>query len=60
MYEYEEPKKLTDNDALNELNENVKELNQKMSFFYWISIVGLALLILNFLITIIAPYVSYA
>lgn len=53
---YEEPEKLSDNEALNELVESVKNLNKKVSLFYWLAILGIVLLIIDFIL----PFVSYA
>ena len=47
---YKEPPKLNDNDALNEILENVKSINKRVGFFYWVSIIGIVILVINLII----------
>ena len=53
---YEEPEKLNDNDALNQILENTKSINKKLGLFYWLVILGIILLVIN----AILPHVSMA
>ena len=53
---YEEPEKKSDNDALNQILEEVKGINKKVSFFHFLVIIGLIL----FIVSLIFPYVSWA
>jgi len=53
---YDEPKKKTDNEALNQILEEVQGINKKVRLFYWLVIIGLIL----FIVSLILPYVSWA
>ena len=53
---YESPKKLNDNDALNEILENVQSINKKVGLFYWLAIIGIILSLINSIL----PYVKMA
>ena len=45
---YDEPKKKTDNEALNQILEEVQGINKKVRLFYWLVIIGLILFIIWF------------
>jgi len=51
---YESPKKLSDNEALNEIVDNVKSINKKISLFYYLAILS----ILLYVLTLIIPHIS--
>jgi hypothetical protein len=51
---YEELKKKSDNEALNQILEEVQGINKKVGLFYWLAIICILLLI----ISLIMPYVS--
>jgi hypothetical protein len=51
---YEEPEKKSDNEALNQILEEVQGINKKVGLFYWLAIICILLLI----ISLIMPYVS--
>ena len=51
---YEELKKKSDNEALNQILEEVQCINKKVGLFYWLAIICILLLI----ISLIMPYVS--
>ena len=53
---YEEPEKKSDNDALNQILEEVKDINKKVSFFHFLVIIGLILTIVSLIMT----YISWA
>lgn len=50
---YESNKK-SDNDALNEILDNVESINKKVGLFYYLAILAIIL----YIISLIAPYVS--
>lgn len=53
MSMYESNKK-SDNDALNEILDNVESINKKVGLFYYLAILAIILYIISF----ITPYVS--
>ena len=53
---YEEPKPLSDNEALNKIAETVNSINKKVGLFYWLAII----LLIAYLVVSILPYVSWA
>lgn len=53
---YEESEKKSDNDALNQILEEVQGINKKVGVFYWLVIIGLILTI----VSLIMPYISWA
>ena len=53
MSMYESNKK-NDNDALNEILDNVESINKKVGLFYYLAILAIILYIISF----ITPYVS--
>jgi hypothetical protein len=53
---YEEPEKKSDNEALNEILDQLKSINKRVGLFYWLAIITI---IISLVIAII-PYVSWA
>ena len=52
---FQEQEKKSDNDALNQILEEVQSTNQKVGVFYWLVIIGLILI--N--ISLIVPDISW-
>ena len=45
MRMYDDPPKKSDNDALNEILDQLKQLNRKVGLFYWLAIISLVIAI---------------
>ena len=39
------PPRVDDNEALNEILENVKSINKRVGLFYWVTIIGLVIVV---------------